>query len=99
MLFRSEDTVPREVKLERLQRLQAKIAADHLAISQHMMGNVERVLDEGAARKSSAELSGRTDNNRVVNFPGQLRLVGEFVNVAITAALTNTLRGEMVVAH
>ena len=93
------DTVPREVKLERLQRLQAKIAADHLAISQRMIGKVERVLVEGAARKSSAELSGRTDNNRVVNFPGQLRLVGEFVNVAITAALTNTLRGEMVVAH
>ena len=93
------DTVPREVKLERLQRLQAKIAADNLAISQRMIGKVERVLVEGAARKSSAELSGRTDNNRVVNFPGQLRLVGEFVNVAITAALTNTLRGEMVVAH
>ena len=93
------DTVPREVKLERLQRLQAKIATDNLAISQRMIGNVERVLVEGAARKSSAELSGRTDNNRVVNFPGQLRLVGEFVNVAITAALTNTLRGEMVVAH
>ena len=91
------DTVPREVKLERLQRLQAKIAADNLAISQRMIGNVERVLVEGAARKSSAELSGRTDNNRVVNFPGQLRLVGEFVNVAITAALTNTLRGEIVV--
>ena len=94
-----EDTVPREVKLERLQRLQAKIATDNLAISQRMISNVERVLVEGAARKSSAELSGRTDNNRVVNFPGQLRLVGEFVNVAITAALTNTLRGEMVVAH
>ena len=93
------DTVPREVKLERLQRLQAKIAADNLAISQRMIGKVERVLVEGAARKSSAELSGRTDNNRVVNFPGQLRLVSEFVNVAITAALTNTLRGEMVVAH
>ena len=93
------DTVTREVKLERLQRLQAKIAADNLAISQRMVGNVERVLVEGAARKSSAELSGRTDNNRVVNFPGQLRLVGEFVNVAITAALTNTLRGEIVVAH
>ena len=91
------DTVPREVKLERLQRLQAKIAADNLAISQRMIGKVERVLVEGAARKSSAELSGRTDNNRVVNFPGQLRLVSEFVNVAITAALTNTLRGEIVV--
>ena len=94
-----EDLVSREAKLERLQRLQAKIAAHNLTLSERMVGNVERVLVEGAARKNAAELSGRTDNNRVVNFPGQPRLIGEFVNVKIISALTNTLRGEIVSPH
>ena len=94
-----EDLVSREAKLERLQRLQAKIATHNLTLSERMVGNVERVLVEGAARKNAAELSGRTDNNRVVNFPGQPRLIGEFVNVKIISALTNTLRGEIVSPH
>ncbi|MEO6022208.1 MAG: tRNA (N6-isopentenyl adenosine(37)-C2)-methylthiotransferase MiaB [Burkholderiales bacterium] len=94
-----QDVVSREAKLERLQRLQAKIAAHNLTLSERMVGNVERVLVEGAARKNAAEFSGRTDNNRVVNFPGQPRLIGEFVNVKILSALTNTLRGEIVLPH
>ena len=94
-----EDLVSREAKLERLQRLQAKIAAHNLTLSERMVGNVERVLVEGAARKNAAELSGRTDNNRVVNFPGQSRLIGQFVNVKILSALTNTLRGEIVLSY
>ena len=94
-----EDLVSREAKLERLQRLQAKIATHNLTLSERMVGNVERVLVEGAARKNAAELSGRTDNNRVVNFPGQSRLIGQFVNVKILSALTNTLRGEIVLSY
>ena len=94
-----EDLVSREAKLERLQRLQAKIATHNLTLSERMVGNVERVLVEGAARKNAAELSGRTDNNRVVNFPGQSRLIGQFVNMKILSALTNTLRGEIVLSY
>ena len=90
------DATPHEVKLARLQRLQAKIAEQALAISRAMLSTQERVLVEGAARKNAAELSGRTGNNRVVNFPGPRRLIGQFVDVTITAALPHSLRGEVV---
>jgi tRNA-2-methylthio-N6-dimethylallyladenosine synthase len=58
-----------------------------------MVGKVERVLVEGVSKKNAGELAGRTDNNRVVNFPGQARLIGNFVNVQITQALPHSLRG------
>jgi tRNA-2-methylthio-N6-dimethylallyladenosine synthase len=93
------DATPHEVKLARLQRLQAKIAEQALAISRAMLSTQERVLVEGAARKNAAELSGRTGNNRVVNFPGPRRLIGQFVDVTITAALPHSLRGEIVAAE
>ena len=60
-----------------------------------MIGTRQRVLVEGAARKNAAELSGRTANNRVVNFPGPREHVGRFADVTITAALSHSLRGEL----
>jgi tRNA-2-methylthio-N6-dimethylallyladenosine synthase len=87
------DDTPPEVKLARLQQLQAMLDAQALAISERMVGTVERVLVEGPAKRNPDELAGRTANNRVVNFPGPRRLVGRFVDVAIERALSHTLRG------
>ena len=64
-----------------------------------MVGTTQRVLVEGASRKNAGELAGRTDNNRVVNFAGDPRLAGQFVDVTITAALPHTLRGEIALVH
>jgi len=88
------DDTPQTVKLERLQRLQAAVDANARRISDAMVGSVQRVLVEGHARRNDDELSGRTANNRVVNFAGPRRLVGQFVDVRITAALSHSLRGE-----
>jgi len=93
------DDTPQSVKLERLQRLQAVVEANAARISQAMVGTVQRVLVDGHARKDASELSGRTDNNRVVNFAGPARLLGHFVDVRITAALPHSLRGEAVIAE
>jgi len=89
------DPTPREVKLQRLQRLQAQLEAQSRSISERMVGSVERVLVEGPSRKNPAELAGRTGNNRVVNFAGGSHLVGQFLEVLITAALPHSLRGEL----
>ncbi len=90
------DDTPPEVKLERLQRLQQRIDAFAQEVSQAMVGSVQRVLVEGLSKKDERELAGRTDNNRIVNFEGQARLTGRFVDVRITAALPHSLRGEIV---
>ncbi|MDP2811451.1 MAG: tRNA (N6-isopentenyl adenosine(37)-C2)-methylthiotransferase MiaB [Rhodocyclaceae bacterium] len=90
------DDTPAQVKSSRLQRLQKRIEAQSFAISERMVGTVQRVLVEGHAKKDKTELSGRTDNNRVVNFAGPDRLIGHFVDMRITAALPHSLRGEMV---
>ena len=58
----------------------------------------ERILVESLSKKNPGELAGRTDNNRMVNFSGPHTLIGEFVDVIITAALPHSLRGEMAVA-
>ena len=92
------DTTPHEVKLARLKRLQARIQQQQDAWSERMVGTIQRVLVERPARKNADELSGRTDNNRVVNFAGQPRLIGRFVDVNITKALPHSLRGEIVTA-
>jgi tRNA-2-methylthio-N6-dimethylallyladenosine synthase len=92
----SDDT-PAELKSQRLRRLQKRIEAQAFAISQAMVGTVQRVLVEGRAKKDATELAGRTANNRVVNFKGSARLIGQFIDVAITAALPHSLRGEVVV--
>ena len=91
----SDDT-PESVKRERLARLQAKILANAKAISQSMIGGVQTILVEGASAKDATELTGRTENNRIVNFAGQARLVGQMIDVRITAAYPNSLRGELV---
>ena len=92
-----EDTVPQTTKLAWLARLQKQIDGQAQAISAAMVGSVQRILVEGAAKKGEGELAGRTANNRVVNFPGNPRLIGQFVDVTITAAMPHSLRGEIVV--
>ncbi len=89
------DDTPQTLKLQRLARLQKRIEEQAQVVSQGMVGTVQRVLVEGHAKKDASELAGRTDNNRVVNFPGQARLIGQFVEVTITAALPHSLRGEI----
>lgn len=89
------DDVPPEVKKQRLQILQSRINQQAAAISQSMVGNIERVLVEGPSRKNTEEICGRTENNRVVNFIGHTELAGQFVDVRITAAMPNSLRGEL----
>ena len=93
------DATPHAVKLARLQRLQKKIDEQAQAISRGMLGTQQRVRVEGHAKRNAAELSGRTENNRVVNFPGPQRLIGEFADVTITAALPHSLRGQIVIHH
>ncbi len=90
------DETPAAIKSERLHRLQALIEAQAAAISAAMVGSVQKVLVEGPSRKDPRELAGRTDNNRVVNFPASPRLIGQMVDVRITRALPHSLRGEVV---
>jgi tRNA-2-methylthio-N6-dimethylallyladenosine synthase len=92
------DHTPHSVKQERLMRLQARLANQAQIISRRMVGGVERVLVEGHARKDPTELAGRTENNRVVNFPGPADLIGQFAEVLITQALPNSLRGDLATA-
>lgn len=89
------DDTPTEVKLERLQRLQAQINQQARKISQQMVGSIQRVLLEGVSKKNADEFFGRTDNNRVVNLACTPDLVGSFINVHITEARSHTLRGEI----
>ena len=91
------DDTPHELKLERLMRLQARIEELAQTVSQAMVGTVQRVLVEGLSRKDENELAGRTDNNRIVNFAGNPRLINTFVDVRITEALPHSLRGEIVI--
>ena len=93
------DDVSLEVKKERLAELQARINKMAQAISESMIGKVERVLVERPSKKDKNQLAGRTENNRVVNFTGNPRLIGHFVDVKITEALPNSLRGEVVVGE
>ena len=90
------DDTPQDVKLARLARLQKRIEAHAATISAGMVGSVQRILVEGPSKKDPNELAGRTDNNRVVNFAGNPRLVGHFVDVTIVSALPHSLRGEIV---
>ena len=90
------DDVPLELKQQRLERLQQAILQTAQQISRRMVGTVQRVLVERVSRKDSSQLAGRTENNRVVNFCGSQELIGDFVNLTITEALPNSLRGELV---
>jgi tRNA-2-methylthio-N6-dimethylallyladenosine synthase len=92
------DDTPHEVKLRRLQAVQAAIEANIRAISATREGTVQRILVEGPSRKNAEELMGRTECNRAVNFPGgpnAARLVGQMIDVKITLALPHSLRGEV----
>jgi tRNA-2-methylthio-N6-dimethylallyladenosine synthase len=94
------DDTPQDVKLKRLQHLQATIEANVRRISASREGTVQRILVEGPSRKSAAELMGRTECNRIVNFdggPASARLVGQMIDVRITQALPHSLRGEVMV--
>jgi len=89
------DNVTLEEKKARLRRLQDQLNSQAKAFSEQMVGTTQRVVVEGHSRKDVAELAGRTENNRVVNFPGPAELVGRMVRVDITAALSNSLRGRL----
>ena len=91
-----QDDVTPEEKKHRLAILQRRLEELAQAKSQRMVGSVQRVLITRAARKDASELSGRTENNRVVNFAGPAALIGQFAEVRITAALPNSLRGELI---
>ena len=92
------DDTPQSVKLARLQRLQAAIDANAARIGASLVGSVQRVLVEGRARKDASELTGRTECNRSVNFPGPARLLGQMVELTITESRAHSLRGEVVTA-
>ena len=93
-----EDDTPHEVKLKRLQRLQAVIIENTKRYSQEMVGTIQRILVEGPSKKDPNELQGRSENNRVVNFdggPDGARLVGQMIDVTITHTYAYSLRGEI----
>ena len=89
------DAVPAQEKSERLQRLLEVLESSARDIDAGMLRTTQRILVEGPSRKNSAELAGRTENNRVVNFGGEPGIVGRFVDVRITEARSHTLRGEL----
>ena len=89
------DDTPHEVKLARLHELQAAIDRNVKRFGERLVGTTQRVLVEGASRKDANELMGRTDCNRVVNFAGDARLVGQMVDLRIERSLAYTLRGEV----
>jgi len=90
------DDTPHEVKLARLQALQARLEDNVRRYSFAMQDTVQRILVEGRSRKSAAELMGRTECNRIVNFPGAPRLIGQLIDVRITQAMPHSLRAEVV---
>ncbi len=92
-----EDNTGKEEKLDRLHRLQAQVNEQAAEISRAMVGSVQRILVEKPSRRDPNELSGRSENNRMVNFIGNPRLIGQMVDVRITQNLTNSLKGEIVI--
>ncbi|MBC7620042.1 MAG: tRNA (N6-isopentenyl adenosine(37)-C2)-methylthiotransferase MiaB [Candidatus Saccharibacteria bacterium] len=90
------DNTPHQDKLRRLHHLQGVINGNIKSISESRLGTVQRILVEGISKRDGAELMGRTECNRVVNFIGQPRMIGQLVDVRITQTRTYTLRGEVV---
>ncbi len=90
------DDTPEAEKKDRLMRLQTRINANAAAISAAMVGTTQTVLVEGPSKKGGSQLSGRTENHRTVNFDGHPRLIGQFIDVTITEALSNSLRGRVI---
>jgi tRNA-2-methylthio-N6-dimethylallyladenosine synthase len=90
-----EDDTPMEVKKQRLQLLQARINQQAFDISQSMVGTTQRVLVEKTSKKDANQLAGKTENMRWVNFDADTSCIGQFVDVVITGALPNSLRGRL----
>ena len=91
------DATPESVKKQRLKILQDRITQQSQAIGRRMVGNTERVLVSGYSKKDPGQLSGRTENNRVVNFRcDNVELIGKFADILIGEALPNSLRGELI---
>jgi len=90
-----QDTISYDEKLDRLKRLQAKISSNAMNISKNMVGSSQRVLVEKRSKKIKTQLAGRTENNRWVNFDGPENLIGQFIDLTITEALPNSLRGRL----
>jgi tRNA-2-methylthio-N6-dimethylallyladenosine synthase len=90
------DDISDDVKKERLKLLQTRLLDQAARISRQMVGSTQRVLVEGFSKKSDSELSGRTENNRVVNFAAPDELIGLLVDVEVTEALNNSLRGKLI---
>ena len=90
-----QDTTSYDEKLDRLTRLQAKISFNAMNISKNMVGTSQKVLVEKKSKKVKTQLAGRTENNRWVNFDGPENLIGQFIDLTITEALPNSLRGRL----
>ncbi len=89
------DNTAQQLKKQRLEILQKRINEQAFAISQSMVGTVQRILVTGRSKKDNGQLQGRTENNRIVNFScGRADLIGKFIDVEITEALPNSLRGD-----
>ena len=90
------DTISEDTKKQRLKKLKDRLDAMTQDISKSMVGSVQSILVEGVSKKNPLQMTGRTENNRVVNFTAHPRLAGQFVDVIITEALPNSLRGRMI---
>jgi tRNA-2-methylthio-N6-dimethylallyladenosine synthase len=90
------DDVTEETKKQRLSLLQQRITQQALRIARNMVDTEQRILDEGPSKKNPMELSGRTENNRVVNFEGTPKMIGGFVDIKITDVFANSLRGHVI---
>jgi tRNA-2-methylthio-N6-dimethylallyladenosine synthase len=90
------DDVTEETKKQRLSLLQQRITQQALRIARNMVDTEQRILVEGPSKKNPMELSGRTENNRVVNFEGSYKMIGHFVDVKITDVFANSLRGDVI---
>ncbi|MGB1011470.1 MAG: TRAM domain-containing protein, partial [Thiolinea sp.] len=90
------DETDMATKKARLKRLQSRILEMAGEISQGMIGTTQRILVERPSKKDPNQMAGRTENNRVVNFDGQAELIGKFVDIEITEALPNSLRGHVI---
>ncbi len=91
-----EDTTDYKIKLERLDQLQSKINVNSRLISESMVGSDQTVLVEKKSKKTNNQLSGRTENNRWVNFDGHENLIGQMIELRITEALPNSLRARII---
>jgi len=92
------DSISEETKKQRLQHLKQRLDEMTMTVSESMVNTIQTVLVEGVSKKNPLHITGRTENNRVVNFIGHPRLAGQFIDVLITEALPNSLRGRIISA-